>query len=103
MEHSTKCPTVLLKADTVADVNLINLNTFNTLIWDRTVLQPTALRIEAYGNNMVVEVLGKFHAFLRWKGRVYRQHDQCQYLTLFAVKGWLLHFRSIETLLLCEN
>ena len=25
-----------------------------------------------YGNS-TVEVLGKFHAFLRWKGRVYRQ------------------------------
>ena len=36
-------------------------------------LQPTSLRMEAYGNNTAVEVLGKFHAFLRWKGRVYRQ------------------------------
>ena len=32
MEHSTKCPTFLLKADRGADVNLMNLNTFNTLI-----------------------------------------------------------------------
>ena len=29
--------------------------------------------MEAYGNNSAVEVLGKFHAFLRWKGKVYRQ------------------------------
>ena len=29
--------------------------------------------MEAYGNNTAVEVLGKFHAFLRWKDRVYRQ------------------------------
>ena len=29
--------------------------------------------MEAYGNNSVVKVLGKFHVFLRWKGRVYRQ------------------------------
>ena len=29
MEHSTKCPTVLLKADTGADVNLMNSNTFD--------------------------------------------------------------------------
>ena len=36
-------------------------------------LQPTSLRVEAYGNNMAVEVLGKFHAFLRWKDWVYRQ------------------------------
>ena len=71
--HSTKCPTVLLKADMGADVNLMNSNTFDKLIQDRTVLQPTSLRMEAYGNNTAVEVLGKFHAFLKWKGRVYRQ------------------------------
>ena len=29
--------------------------------------------MEAYGNNSAVEVLGKFHAFLRWKGKIYRQ------------------------------
>ena len=68
MEHSTKCPTVLLKADTGADVNLMNSNTFDKLIQDRTVLQLTSLRMEAYGNNTAVTVLGKFHAFLRWKG-----------------------------------
>ena len=39
-----------------ADVNLMNSNTFDTLIWDRTVLQPTSLRTEAYGNNTAVEV-----------------------------------------------
>ena len=32
MEYFTKCPTVLLKADTGADVNLMNSNTFDTLI-----------------------------------------------------------------------
>ena len=73
MECSTKCPTILLKAATGADVNLMSSKTFDTLIQDRTVLQPTSLRMEAYGNNMAVEVLGKFHAFLRWKDRVYRQ------------------------------
>ena len=29
--------------------------------------------MEAYGNNSAVEVLRKFHVFLTWKGRVYRQ------------------------------
>ena len=29
--------------------------------------------MEAYGNNKAVTVLGKFHAFLRWKGHIYRQ------------------------------
>ena len=50
----------------------MNSNTFDTLIKDRTILQPSSLRIEAYGNS-AVEVLVKFHAFLRWKGLVYRQ------------------------------
>ena len=31
------------------------------------------MRMEAYGNNTEFQVLGKFHAFLRWKGHVYRQ------------------------------
>ena len=68
-----KCPTVLLKADTSADVNLMNSRTFDSLFnKNRTILQPSSLRMEAYGNS-AVEVLEKFHAFLRKKGRVYRQ------------------------------
>ena len=59
------CPTVLLKADIEADVNLMNLNTFDSLFHDRTVLELSTLRMEAYGNNTAVTVLGKFHAFLR--------------------------------------
>ena len=66
------CPTVLLKADTGADVNLLNLTTFDRIIGDRSILQPSTLRMEAYGNS-TVSVLGKFYTFLRWKGRVYRQ------------------------------
>ena len=70
---SGKCPTVLLKADTSADVNLMNSRTFDSLFnGNRTILQPSSLRMEAYGNS-ALEVPGKFHAFLRWKGRVYRQ------------------------------
>ena len=37
VESSTKCPTVLLKADTGADVNLMNAKTFDTIFKDRTV------------------------------------------------------------------
>ena len=44
-----KCPTVLLKADTGADVNLINLITFDRIIGDRPALQLTSLRMEVYG------------------------------------------------------
>ena len=68
--EGSKCPTVLLKADTRADVNLINSKTFDSL-FSRKVLGFTSLRIEAYRNNSAVEVLGKFHTFLRWKGKVY--------------------------------
>ena len=65
MEYSTKCPTVLPKADMGADVNLMNLNTFDRIIQDRTVMELTSLRMEAYRNSPAVTVLGKFHAFLR--------------------------------------
>ena len=68
-----KCPTALLKADTSTDVNLMNSRTFDSLFnGNRTILQPSLLRMEAYRNS-AVEVLGKFHVFLRWKGRVSRQ------------------------------
>ena len=60
------CPTVLLKADTGADVNLLNSTTFDRIIGDRPILQPSTYKMEAY-------VLGKFFAFLRWKGKIYRQ------------------------------
>ena len=70
--ESSKCSTVLLKADTRADVNLMNSKTFDSL-FDRKILQFTSLMMEAYGNYSAVEVLGKFHAFLRWKGKVYRK------------------------------
>ena len=66
------CPTVLLKADTGAAVNLLNSLTFDKIIGDRSLFQPSILRMEAYGNSMV-SVLAKFYTFLRWKGRVYKQ------------------------------
>ena len=62
---------VLLKADMGADVNLMNNVTFNSL-FDRSALQLTPLKMENYGNTGI-KVLGKFHAFLKWKDRVYRQ------------------------------
>ena len=68
---STSTPSVLLKADTGADVNLMNKRTFDQL-FDSKVLKPTPIRMENYGNS-TVKVLGMFHAFLRWKDRVYRQ------------------------------
>ena len=65
--------TVLLKADTGADVNLMNRKTFNQLFGGaKEVLKPTPIKMENYGNT-AVKVLGMFHAFLRWKDKVYRQ------------------------------
>ena len=71
VDSSLSTPSVLLKADTGADVNLINRKTFNQL-FDSKVLKPTPIRMENYGN-LTVKVLGMFHAFLRWKERVYKQ------------------------------
>ena len=82
LEHSTlrsnrnnadSQSTVLLKADTEADVNLMNRKTFNQLFGEaKGVLQPTPIKMENYGNT-AVKVLGMFHAFLRWKDKVYKQ------------------------------
>ena len=78
MENSTKstaCSTrsVLLKADTGADVNLMNRKTFGQLFGEaKGVLQLTPIRMENYGNT-AVKVLGMFHVFLRWKDKVYKQ------------------------------
>ena len=68
----SKCSTVLLKADTGADVNLINRQMFTQLFGQAKVLQLTPIRMENYGNS-AVKVLGMFHAFLRWKDKVYKQ------------------------------
>ena len=65
--------TVLLKADTGVDINLMNNKTFNQLFGEaKDVLKPTPIKMENYGNT-AVKVLGMFHAFLRWKDKVYRQ------------------------------
>ena len=44
-DSSLSTPSVLLKADTGADVNLINRKTFNQL-FDSKVLKPTPIRME---------------------------------------------------------
>ena len=64
--------TVLLKVDTGADVNLMKRKTFNQLFGEAKVLKLTPIKMENYGNT-AVKVLGMFHAFLRWKVKVYRQ------------------------------
>ena len=65
--------TVLLKVDTGADINLMNRKTFNQLFGEvKEVLKPMLIKMENYGNT-AVKVLGMFHAFLRWKDKVYKQ------------------------------
>ena len=56
------CPTILLKVDTGADVNLPNSTTFDRVIGDRSILQPSTLEMENYSSSRI-EVLGKFSAF----------------------------------------
>ena len=69
----TNCSTMLLKADTEGDVNLMNKQTFDQLFGKaKDLLQLTPIRMENYGNT-AVKVLGRFHAFLHWKGKVYKQ------------------------------
>ena len=50
MDSSLSTPSVLLKADTGADVNLMNRKTFDQL-FDSKVLKPTPIRMENYGNS----------------------------------------------------
>ena len=66
------CPTILLKVDIGADVNLLNSTTFDQVIGDRSILQPSTLEMENYSSSRIV-VLGKFYAFVRWKWKIYRQ------------------------------
>ena len=70
---SQSTQSVLLKADTGADVNLMNRKTFDQLFGGaKEVLKLTPIKMENYGNT-AVKVLGMFHAFLRWKDKVYKQ------------------------------
>ena len=64
---------VLLKADTGADVNLMNRKTFNQLFGEaKEVLKLTPIKMENY-RNTAVKLLGMFHAFLGWKDKIYKQ------------------------------
>ena len=61
--------TVLLKADTGADVNLMNRKTFNQLFGEaKEVLKPTPIKMENYGNT-AVKVLGMFPCFSQVEGQ----------------------------------
>ena len=71
-KQTESCPTILLKIDTGADVNLLNSTTFDWVIGNRSILQPSSHKMENHGSSRIV-ALGKFFAFVRWKGKIYRQ------------------------------
>ena len=82
-------------------MNLLNSTTFDRVIGNRSILQPSTLEMENYSSSKI-EVLGKFYAFVRWKGENLQATLLCdngQYLTQSAVQRCMLHFRSGETML----
>ena len=107
-QHNIQCScivhspqSVLLKADTGADVNLMNKKTFDELFGQaKGVLQPTPLRMENYGNT-AVKVLGMFHAFLRWKDKVYKQFILCDRSPNLLSRDACYTLGVLKTLLHC--
>ena len=66
--------TVLLKADTGTDINLMNRKTFDQLFGDSKVLKPTPIKMENYGNS-AVKVLG--NRSMLFSGGKTRFTDNC--------------------------
>ena len=62
---------VLLKVDTGFSINCISLGTFHKLFPNRQ-LKRSILLLENYENSPVT-IIGKFTAFIRWKGKVFHQ------------------------------
>ena len=62
---------VLLKVDTGSDINCISLGTFHKLFLNKQ-LNRSMLLLENCGNSPVT-IIGKFTAFIRWKGKVFHQ------------------------------
>ena len=61
---------IAMKIDTGADVNAINRTTFKKL-FPNTKLQPSTVILENFDSSYI-QPMGKFKAFLRWKGMRYR-------------------------------
>ena len=95
------CPIVLLKADTGADVNFLNSTTFDRIIGNRSILQPSTYKMEAYRNS-TVDVLWKFLHIPQMERQDLQAiilHDNSQCITQPTFQRWLLHPRSAETML----
>ena len=91
------CPTILLKVDTGDDVNLLNSTTFDQIIGNRSILQPSAL-------------IWQFQSWSTWKVpcilEMERENiqatllcDNSQFITQSTVQRCMLHFGSGETML----
>ena len=61
---------IAMKINTGADVNAINMTTFKKL-FPNTKLQPSTVILENFGSSYI-QPMGKFKAFLCWKGKRYR-------------------------------
>ena len=62
---------ILLKVDTGSNINSISLGTFQRLFPNQQ-LDRSMLLVENYGNSSM-SIIGKFKAFIRWKGKVFCQ------------------------------
>ena len=60
---------IAMKIDTGADVNAINKTTFKKL-FPNTKLQPSTVILKNFDSSYI-QPMGKFKAFLRWKGKCY--------------------------------
>ena len=104
---------VLLKVDTGSDINCISLGTFQRLSPNKELNRSTLL-LENYGNSPL-SIIGRFTAFIRWKGKVFHQEfhvtnansspnllsrDACFRMevlqTCFAVTGKEIHLLQPE-------
>ena len=61
----------MLKVDTGSDINCISLGNFQRLFPNKQLYRPTLL-LENYGNSPV-SIIGRFTAFIIWKGKVFHQ------------------------------
>ena len=61
---------ISMKIDTGTDVNAINKTTFRKL-FPNTTLQPSSVILENFDSSYI-KPMGKFKAFLHWKGKHYR-------------------------------
>ena len=96
------CSTLLLKADTRADVNLLN-STFDKIIGDKPLLQPTSLRMERIWKQHGVPGARKVPRIPEMERQDLQAVilcDKCEFITKSSIQRQLLHPRSAETLLL---